>query len=272
MHAILSLGATHYALAAPPGTDYKHTAISHRGKALEHLSNALTKVDNCTDMDLDGILATCYTLVFQAYYMTDGLTDFAVMIRGCGMVTNYINSRFNGSKMFLLQTPEQVSELVAPWLSADAHPDQKVLDACTSDIDKLRPFLQGGGTQGFFNCLRKVYVALGHSVRDSFVCLTEVYTIWYTMDNHEFMMFIASANHVVRALFLHYLAIDTLMGPFMLSIRGRQREQFSLLYGAAIKDQWAHTIYYSLPANMRAVVKHEADLIGLRKYKFVSCF
>ncbi|KAJ5150883.1 uncharacterized protein N7482_010135 [Penicillium canariense] len=263
MHAILSLGATHYALATPTGSHYTPMAISHRGKALRHLASALAHVDNCTDTVLDGILATCYTLVFQAYYMNDGLIDFAVMVRGCGMVTKHIQSRFQGSKMFLLQTPEQVSEMVAPWLPAEAHPNQTVLGPCIEDIDQLHPLLHSRSTREFFSALRNIYVALQLSVRNAFLCLTEVYTVWHTMENHGFMEFISSTNHVSRALFLHYLAIDTLMRPFL--VRVRERQPPTLPFGVDVVDQWAHAIYSSLPATIQVLVKHEIDLISHEK-------
>lgn len=189
MHAILSLGATHYGLATPNGSHYSLMAISHRGKALEYLSAALEKVDSCTAIYLDGILATCYALVFQAYYMSDGLVDFAVMVRGCTLVSNCIQARFIDSRMFSIQSQEQVAKLVEPWLSTDAHPDNGAIDLCIRDIDQLCPLLQSEGTTGFFNALRGIYSALLHSIRDGFSRLTEVYIIWHSMDNQQFMDF-----------------------------------------------------------------------------------
>ncbi|CAG8364561.1 unnamed protein product [Penicillium salamii] len=269
MHAILSLGATHYTLADHSQTGYTQMAISHRGKSLQSLSAALSNLDNCTDVDLDGILATCYTLVFQAYFMPDGLTDFAVMVRGCGMVTQHIISRFNGSKMFTLQTPEQMTELLAPWLPTNAHPDHEVIDSCITDIDKLHSFLQSSGSRDFFNALRKIYLALKYSIRDAFFCLTEVYAIWCTMENHDFLKFIASSNRAVRVLFLHYIAIDTLMRPFMLSVRAQDRARAGLFLGADVMEKWAFAIYHSLPANMQELVVNEMQIVSYESHKYM---
>lgn len=260
MHAILSLGATHYGLAAPNGSHYSLMAIAHRGKALEYLSTALKKVDSCTAISLDGILATCYALVFQAYYMRDGLVDFAVMVRGCTLVTNCIQARFIDSRMFSIQSHEQVAQLVGPWLSTDAHPDYGAIDLCIRDIDQLRPLLQSEGTMGFFKALREIYLALFHSIRDGFSRLTEVYIIWHSMENQQFVDFMASDNHIARALFLHYLAIDTLMRPFLLSVRGPKHTSLSL--GAVVMDQWAHAVYCDLPAMIQHLVKYQVELIN----------
>lgn len=269
MHAILSLGATHYTLAEHSKAGYTQMAISHRGKSLHLLSTALANVDRCTESDLDGILATCYTLVFQAYFMPDGLADFAVMVRGCGMVTQHITSRFEGSKMFALQTPEQVTELVAPWLPADAHPDRQVINSFIEDLDKLQSFVHGTGSQEFFDALRKLYGALSSSIRDAFLCLTGVYAVWCTMGNRDFMKFIASSNHPVRVLFLHYIAIDTLMRPFMLNVRAQERKHSGLFLGADVMEQWAFSIYHSLPANMRGLVVNQVQIVSFESHRFM---
>jgi hypothetical protein len=63
-------------------------AIEYRRKALKSLSAILTKGDNCTVLEMDGALATCYTLTFQAHHMSNGVIDFAVIVRGCGLLTN----------------------------------------------------------------------------------------------------------------------------------------------------------------------------------------
>jgi hypothetical protein len=51
-------------------------AIAYRGKALKSLSATLAKGDDCTVLEMDGALATCYTLTFQAHHMSDGVVDF----------------------------------------------------------------------------------------------------------------------------------------------------------------------------------------------------
>ena len=79
MHAILSLGATHLSSITPDGTNYAALSIIHRGKALKGLAEALSIADSSSKTELDLLLATTYTLIFQARCMTDGLADFAIM-------------------------------------------------------------------------------------------------------------------------------------------------------------------------------------------------
>ncbi|KAL5356105.1 hypothetical protein BJX96DRAFT_142319 [Aspergillus floccosus] len=263
MHAILSLGATHYALTTPAGSQYTPMAIAHRGKALQLLATTLAKGDQCTESDLDGVLATCYTLVFQAFYMNDGLVDFAVFVRGCGTITTQIYARSKRSRLFLIQTREQVTAMVSPWLPADPYPDSAFVASCIDDIDQLRPFLQSDGDRAFFRALRSTYVALSQSMAEAFVHLTEIYAVWYTMENQEFMKFVATANHISRALFIHYFTIDTLMRPFMLNVGGTHRPGVHI--NATVADNWVSTIYGGLPSSMKDSVCRQVERIRSEK-------
>ncbi|KAF4218829.1 hypothetical protein CNMCM5878_004425 [Aspergillus fumigatiaffinis] len=83
LHALLSLGASYCSLASPQGYQYAPLVIAHRGKALKALGAILAKGDNCTITEVDSALATCIALTFQARHMSDGVIDFAVMVRGC---------------------------------------------------------------------------------------------------------------------------------------------------------------------------------------------
>lgn len=270
MHAVLSLGATHYALTTQTNSQYAPMAIAHRGKALQLLSTALANVDRCTTAELDGILATCYALVFQSYYMSDGLMDFAIMVRGCGMVTNHMQSKLKRSGMFRLQTREQVVAMVTPSLPKHPYAHQEVLRTCLENLDKLSTLLQSHGEQEFFQALRNTYLGMQQSARDAFIGLTEVYAVWYNMQNREFMKFMASANHVTRSLFVHYFAIDTLVRPFLMDLHKQERP--SVPFNAAIVSQWTRTVYDHLPDSMRGLVEYEIKLIQHEEERwFTSC-
>ncbi|GIC87512.1 uncharacterized protein Aud_003896 [Aspergillus udagawae] len=89
LHALLSLGASYCCLTTSQRYKYAPLAIAHRGKALKALGAILAKGDNCTMTEMDSALATCYALTFQARQMSDGVIDFAVMVRGCSIITNW---------------------------------------------------------------------------------------------------------------------------------------------------------------------------------------
>lgn len=263
MHAILSLGATHYALISPNGSQYTPIAIAHRGQALQLLGAALSKGDSCSDIEMDGILATCYALVFQAYYMTDGLVDFAVMVRGCATVTNRIRERYKKSQMFTIQSQEEVSTMVGSWLPDESMPIPEDLGSSYRDFEILRPFLQSSAHHAFFEAIRKTYMGLQKSPRAAFLGLTEIYAVWYDMEHLEFIAFIAPENLVSRALFMHYIAIEVLMRPLHVYTGGTR--DMSYPFGTVVVHQWADTIYHKLPMSMRRLVKGQAELIASNK-------
>ncbi|EAW12379.1 uncharacterized protein ACLA_063470 [Aspergillus clavatus NRRL 1] len=266
MHAILSLGATHYALLAPNGSQYASTAIIHRGKALKALGTALGKGPEATNTEMDVILATCYTLVFQAYQMNDGLVDFAVMVRGCGIVTGWILERFQTSQMFTLQTESDVDALIAGELSDEPLSTPHSIEALLVAMHKLPPLLNSPAHHRFFHAIRNTLAAMQISMKRTFVNLTSIYAVWYQMENKEFLTFIAPANHVSRALFLFFLAVELIMQPVFLKLNGFKGHKPPVTM--SLVHQWADTIYGELPASVREYVQVPTEMIladgGLR--------
>ncbi|KAF7157807.1 hypothetical protein CNMCM6106_003936 [Aspergillus hiratsukae] len=259
MHAILALGATHYSLVSPNGSEYAPTAIIHRGKALKALSAAIAKGPECTKTDMDVILATCYALVFQAYHMHDGLVDFAVMVRGCGIITNCIFDKYQTSQLFHLQTEEEAVEVVT-FLAEEPVGSQLQIDSLLAAIDSLQPLFQSTIHHRFYHALRVTLAALAISNRTAFANLTKIYAVWYEAENREFLMFIAPANHVSRALFMYFLAMELFMQPVY--IRLRELSGTTFLNTDTVVHQWADSIYRELPASMQELVALPMQIIA----------
>ncbi|RHZ66744.1 Zn(II)2Cys6 transcription factor [Aspergillus thermomutatus] len=259
MHAILSLGATHYSLVSPNGSEYSPTAIVHRGKALKALSAAIAEGPECTKTDMDVILATCYALVFQAYHMNDGLVDFAVMVRGCGLITYCILDKYKTSQLFRLQTEDEALEMVS-GLADEPVSSPLMINSLLVAIDMVQPLLQSTTHHHFFRALRETLAALGVSNRTAFINLTKIYAVWYQAENREFLTFIAPVNHVSRALFMYFLAIELMMQP----VYGRLRELSgtTFLTTDTVVHQWADSIYRELPASIRELVKLPMQIIA----------
>ncbi|KAF4222394.1 hypothetical protein CNMCM5878_005676 [Aspergillus fumigatiaffinis] len=259
MHAILALGATHYSLVSPNGSEYSSTAIIHRGKALKALSAAIGKGPECTTTDMDVILATCYALVFQAYHMHDGLVDFAVTVRGCGVITNCIIDKYKTSQLFHLQTEEESAE-VALALADEPVSSPLLIDSLLASIDRLQPLFQSTIHHRFFQALRETLAALAISSRTAFVKLTRIYAVWYEAENREFLMFIAPANHVSRALFMYFLVIELVMQPAF--IRLRELNGTAFVRTDLVGHQWADAIYRELPSSIRELIELPMQIIA----------
>jgi hypothetical protein len=253
LHALLSLGASYCSLTSPQGYQYAPLAIAHRGKALKALGAILAKGDTCTITEADSALATCIALTFQARHMSDGVIDFAVMVRGCSIMTNWYFRHGRKSNIFhCLQTQEQAMQTTTlPW-EPQALKDQDTITRCIAALDRLQPLLQTSVHHTFYNALRLCYEALLISYRHAFIRLSMIYASWSRMDNSEFHTLIAPHNHISRALFMHYVTIDSFMRPLYvrLSLANNQKSSGGhfLLY------RWAENIYEGLPESIQGWV------------------
>ncbi|KAL3461790.1 hypothetical protein BJX64DRAFT_288971 [Aspergillus heterothallicus] len=267
LHAILSLGASHCSLTTPNGSQYAPVAIAHRGKALKALSAILAKGENSTVAEMDGALATCYTLTFQAHHMSDGVVDFAVMVRGCGLVTHWYLQQSRTSIIFPIQSHDNTIQMITSWLPWEPQhiQEEDKINSCVAALDTLRPFLQSPAHHTFYNSLRLAYQSLLISHRHAFTQLSMIYVTWGQMSNVEFLTFIAPGNHISRALFMHYIIVDSFLLPVHNEI-GRAR---NLKYGGGhfLIYRWAETVYEGLPQLLQELVRH---LLGVLAVHLVS--
>ncbi|KAL2223148.1 hypothetical protein M432DRAFT_587108 [Thermoascus aurantiacus ATCC 26904] len=205
MHAILSLGATHLSLIVPSGTEYTVAAVAHRGQALRGLSRMLAKDDH-TREELDAMLATCYVLTFQARYMTDGLVDFATMIRGCALVTERLPDKHYANSSAFVMDEEQYILNTAAGLPEGPSLDTTLLDKSIQTLEMVSPLLENDAHRRFYGAIMDTYTALKSSSRRGYLKFVAVYAVWYTMGHREFLEFIAQENSVSQILFVHHVA------------------------------------------------------------------
>ncbi|KAL4939328.1 hypothetical protein BDV06DRAFT_38353 [Aspergillus oleicola] len=262
LHAMLSLGASHCSLITPRGNNYAPAAIAYRGKSIKALSTVLAKGDDCTVSEMDGALATCYTLTFQAHHMSDGVVDFAVMVRGCGLVTSWYFKKERKSRIFNIQSREQMQNMIMGWLSPKMEPmhDPGEINTCIDSLDKLQPLLQSSAHFGFYMMLRSSYESLLLSQRHAFAQLVALYDAWGSMDNVEFLTLIAPGNHISRALFIHYVTFDVLMRPVYAEF-ARERN-ICATGGGFLIYRWADGIYMGLPVAIRGVLSEQMGFLA----------
>lgn len=198
---MLALGASHCSLINPSENKYTVAAITHRGKAVRGLSAILSQED-CNVIDMDSALATCNALILQAHYMSDGVTDFAILMRGCGLVTGWCIRQKKRSRTFTIQAREEKSAMITSWLPSRLQPlhDEKTIRACITSLDRLHPFLQSPAHQAFHQALHQTYEAFRISQRHAITKIINLYAVWAAMDNTEFLTFISVENqpHLTR--------------------------------------------------------------------------
>jgi hypothetical protein len=90
MHAILALSASHLDKLAPSGLT--NVAESHRLAAIKGLNSGLdTPLQSAEEGD--AVLATCFALLLQSWYMDDGLRSFLILIRSCDLMTKHMHTQ-----------------------------------------------------------------------------------------------------------------------------------------------------------------------------------
>lgn len=90
MHGILALSASHLEKLSKSGLT--KVAQAHRLAAITGLNSHLDKPLK-TAADGDAIIATCFALLMQSWYMDDGLESFLVMTRSCDLITKHVRGQ-----------------------------------------------------------------------------------------------------------------------------------------------------------------------------------
>lgn len=263
---MLSLGASYSALVSPSGKDHYSSAIAHRSQALQSLSATIAKGADATVLEMDGALATCYTLTFQAHHMSDGVVDFAVMVRGCGLVTDwyFTQPETRESRLFKnVKSPQHMGEMITGWLPGGVYPlcEAEKIDTCIAALDRLGPLIDNEAQGCFYSALRQAYAALLISHRHAFMQLVVIYAEWARMDNVAFLQFIAPGNHVSRALFMHYIVLDSFMRPVYAELM--KRRNVGAGGGHFLIYRWADAIYTGLPGDMRELVEEPLGYLAM---------
>lgn len=263
MHAILSLGAAHLSSIKPCGVDYTALSIVHRGKALKGLADALSNADHCSTTELDLLLATTYALIFQARSMADGLADFAIMIRGSGILTCKILSKYRKSEIFKLLRPSDIFAHVASQIPLAPYSDPTALETSIQTLERIQPLLQNNGHHLAYQSLLGSYKGLQFSTRRGFIAYTAIYESWRQMNNQEFMNLLDPTNTVSQILLLHYISVTAMLRPVFNQLIPPRILQFPK--DTVVEHQWGCDIYESLPSEIRPLVDWQAQFIATNK-------
>ncbi|RAO73499.1 uncharacterized protein BHQ10_009511 [Talaromyces amestolkiae] len=238
-------------------------AVEHRGKALKYLSSALASPSHPNRTELDLILATTYALTFQASYMIDGLIDFAVMVRGCSIVTRYILAQYQCSEMFKLLMPNDIYAYVWPLLSAEPSHSPEMIDACIETLEAIQPLLQGDIPRHLtYNAILSTYQAMKVSAQQAFLTFTFIYSSWDHINDHDFIKFLNPGDPVSSLLLIHFIAATIMMRPIFEVLRV---DIVSTPKDALANHHWGIHRYESLPAKFRGLVEWQVSLINADK-------
>ena len=100
VHAMLGLGASHLGLLDQKG--HAKEALNHRVLAIRSLNEHIAK-GTLSTADGDAAFAAMLALTFQSGYMSDGMTDFFAMVRGCECLSHpIVMDSFDTSNIYRL--------------------------------------------------------------------------------------------------------------------------------------------------------------------------
>lgn len=261
MHAILSLGATHLSSIVPDGANYTALSIMHRGKALKDLGEKLSIAERSSKTELDLLLATTYILVFQARFMADGLADFAIMVRGCEILTCNILSKYEESELFKLLRPQDIYAYIGTHIPAIPYGNPSALEKSLKALEHIKPLLQSKCHRLTYQALLGSYKGLQRGIRQGFIAYTGIYDSWRLMNNEEFQDLFDPANSVSQMLLLHYISLTAMMRPAFNQLSPPRIRQFPK--DAVAEHQWGCDIYGRLPSEMRSLVDWQAQFIAM---------
>jgi len=115
-------------------------AMDHRVKSIESLNKAVASGIKTQEQG-NAMLAACYSLLFQATLIDDGLTEFMSFLRG--IVAVAMQMGMEGMKfMFQKMMGEEQLELIEPELAKAPLIDAAASSAACRSLEKLTPLCQ----------------------------------------------------------------------------------------------------------------------------------
>lgn len=209
MHAILALGASHLNRVVPL-PEYEKDALTHRGHAINGLNTCMAKSKHEYG-EADAMLATCYALTFQAAYMTDGLSDFVVMVRGCALATSKIRDE-NAITAFNLE-PNRHHDIIRPRLQGLPSLNPEHISQGLTALEEIQMYLENEAEHKFYDSLRAIFFSLQESSAAGYITFTNLYRVWFELDNDAFRVFLDSQNSTIQILLGFFLGIQMMMAP-----------------------------------------------------------
>jgi hypothetical protein len=159
MHALLGLSASHLSKLSP--ASFSTIAQHHRLKASEGLNEAL-----CTPIQsvekADTVIAACHALLFQSWYMDDGLIAFLVLTRSCALVSHQVRSQ-NIQALLAKEDLDSRTEVMKERLEGTPIFSQILIYESASSLQTLSPLCLEKYQQDFLQCLLDGFASLSHT-------------------------------------------------------------------------------------------------------------
>ncbi|KAK4190987.1 hypothetical protein QBC35DRAFT_488738 [Podospora australis] len=219
MHAMLGLAASNLALY---GGNYGSQALAHRVKAIQLLSQELTKP--CTSTaEGDARYGTTMALAFQSSCMPEGMTEFLSMTRGCHIVANssmlvFEDSLFGGFNAE--GYPDSIRRLIGTGPLILAPEQEAFLDEFLISLRALGPLCKSPLEVQFLASTELIVKTARISASEAFARFADQYNLTHRASLEEFNAFTDANNYPAQLLLIHFYLIEFAIGWIALRENG----------------------------------------------------
>lgn len=181
MHAMLALGASDLS-RGNSSASLKHDMLQHRGRAILGLKDAIEDAEAWQNPGhADAVLATCYSLTFQASHLPDALQDFGVFVQGCALATEKIRQSGTSTSLNVdPQWPQQKLEAALQHLQ-DKSLDVPIIARAVEGIDQVLALTSSPFCHAFGRAMQHTMGGFRQSAAHGFLLSSLSYNSWYEL-------------------------------------------------------------------------------------------
>ncbi|TVY59439.1 Uncharacterized protein LSUE1_G007758 [Lachnellula suecica] len=243
MHALLSLSASH--LTKLTKSSFTAAAQTHRLSAITGLNNVLNEPVTSAEQG-DAILATCYALLMQSWYMDDGLPTFLVLTRSCDAITRHVQSLKVGSIFAHENLESRVESMQTRLIGAPAF-STECLRSAISSLNGLLPLCRQAFEKKLWATLEDCFISLAHSPLKAYKTHLQIERSLIALDPNELEQLLDPTNTASQLLLAHIVALNLIMRP----IACNERKNYTVtMYGIRMTT-WIGRIFSQLSQELR---------------------
>ncbi|KAH8590977.1 hypothetical protein B0O99DRAFT_280640 [Bisporella sp. PMI_857] len=235
MHALLSLAASHLNKLSSSGLTA--AAQSHRLSAIKGLNEVLEEPIKSPEQG-DAILATCYALLMQSWYMDDGLPAFLVLTRSCDAITQHVQSLKVGSLLAEENIDTRI-ENMRTRLKTISDFNIECLRSALASLNALAPLCQQLFEKNFWTALQDCFISLAKKPIEAYKSYLEIEKSLIRMDYSELEQLLDPQNTISQLLLAHLVALQLIMRP----ISCNERKIYTVTMYSIRMTAWMNQIY-----------------------------
>ncbi|KFX92649.1 hypothetical protein V490_05260 [Pseudogymnoascus sp. VKM F-3557] len=233
MHAILALSASHLEKLSSSGLT--KVAQAHRLAAITGLNSHLDKPLK-TAADGDAVIATCFALLMQSWYMDDGLESFLVMTRSCDFITKHVRNQQVDS--ILARDDCSRIENMRSRLHGTPRYDVDFLSLASQSVNDVELLCEEGYQWKLLTSLQQCIASLAKSHMEAYMSHLNIESVLVSMDHEELVQLMDPQNVISQLILAHMVAVQLILRPIVC----RERKQYTVKMFSIRMSRWIESI------------------------------